>query len=758
MRHSCVLRQRSPESFLYTWMKISIFPDKFKNPKVNLPRLIITHAGIPLLGLPCAAAAPVDFTRDVQPLLNNHCAECHGGVKQKGGLRLTNRRQALEGGKSGEALLVSGHPKASELFKRITHLDPDEQMPPKKRLKAAEIEIFRAWIERGAAWPEHWAYRTLEAIDPPTPTNSDWPRNEIDRFVLDRLRRASLTPSLQAPPHVLLRRLHLDLIGLPPTLAELSAFETAWQEDQEACLEATVDRLLASPHFGERWGRHWLDQARYADSDGYEKDNARPNAGVWRDWVIEAINADLPFDQFTIEQLAGDLLPDATPHQRLATAFHRQTLWNREGGVDAEEDRTKRVIDRVSTTTKTWLGLTLQCAQCHDHPYDPITQRDFYQVYAFFNNADEAGAKIPLGDGQQAVDVMKRNGKRKTYLFERGDFLQPDKAGGEVQANGIAFLHRLEAKEPTRLDLAHWLTSPANPLMARVTVNTVWTHLFGTGLSNTPENFGSEGNAPSHPALLAWLAHDFMTNGWSRKRLVKTIVLSHTYLQSSNHRPELVERDPDNRLLHRQNRKRVEAEIIRDLHLSVAGQIAHRIGGKSVFPPIPPDVAAQSYANSFKWKESSGPDRYRRGMYTFFKRTAPEPTLMTFDCPDSNISVTQRNVSNTPLMALTTLQNVVFHEAAQAFARHLLADATLGTDRERLNQAYRICLARKPSAEEQVILDQLLRDNQATYAKHPEEARKLAGKGAVESKAPTIAAWVATLRIITNLDEFVTSP
>ncbi len=699
-------------------------------------------------------AAPVDFTRNVQPLLNKHCAECHGGVKQKGGLVLTNRTRALQGGESGEPLMVAGQPEESELYRRLIHQDPDEQMPPKARLANEEISLLRDWIAGGAQWPEHWAYKSLGPVIPPPVKTMAWPLNEIDRFILHRLEQQSIAPSPPAAPHILLRRLHLDLVGLPPTLDELRAFENAWQDDPDSCLEATIDRLLASPHFGERWGRHWLDQARYADSDGYEKDNPRPNAWVWRDWVIKAINDDMPFDQFTTEQLAGDLFTKATPRQRLATAFHRQTLRNREGGTDQEEDRVKRVIDRVTTTARTWLGLTLECAQCHNHPYDPITQRDFYQIYAFFNNTDEEGVKVALdGGATHEADVMRHNGNRKTYLLRRGDFLQPDKKKGEIMAGGISFLHPLQpAKEPsTRMALARWLTSRDNPLMARVTANTIWLHLFGSGLSSTPVNFGSRGQAPTHPALLDWLAHEFMNGGWSRKELIRKIVSSRTYQQSSRHRPRLTDLDPGNHLLHRQNRRRVEAEIIRDLHLSVAGLLAHRIGGPSVFPAIPPDVASQSFANNFQWKASKGPDRYRRGMYTFFKRTAPAPNLVTFDCPDSNTSVTRRNISNTPLMALATLQNVVFHEAARALARRIQTDNTLQNDMERVDQLYRLTLARRPSAVEQGIVIKLLSDNRIHYRTHPAAARELCKEDNAE-----LAAWTATVRIVTNLDEFVT--
>ena len=542
--------------------------------------------------LPCAAAAvygqsAVDFAREVQALLNKHCVECHGGVKQKGGLSLANRTQALRGGKSGEPLLVSGHPARSELYRRITHDDPDERMPPKHALAPDEIAILEKWIADGARWPAHWAFQAPVNAPAPAVQKTDWPRNEIDLHVLAALEARDLAPSPDAPPHVLLRRLHLDLTGLPPTLAEGETFHAAWKEDPERALESTVDRLLASPHFGERWGRHWLDQARYADSDGYEKDNARPHAWVWRDWVIRAINEDMPIDRFTIEQIAGDLLPEATPEQQVATAFHRQTLWNREGGIDPEEDRTKRTIDRLATTAHTWLGLTLECAQCHNHPYDPISQRDFYRIYAFFNNSDEASIQLPRPEGtkgkKQEAHVMKRNGRRKTYVFQRGDFLQPDVEGGEVKGAGVAFLHPMkitDPESPTRLDLARWIVSRENPLTARVMANTMWMHLFGEGLSETPENFGTQGRPPSHPELLDRLARFLVADaGWSRKAFLKQVVLSRTYRQSSRHRPEVSELDPANRLLHRQNRRRVEAEIVRDLHLAVAGQLDRRIGG-----------------------------------------------------------------------------------------------------------------------------------------------------------------------------------
>ena len=701
-------------------------------------------------------AEPVDFNRDIQPLLNKHCAECHGGVKQRGDLNLTSRTLALAGGKSGEPLLMSGRPEESELFLRLTHQDSDLRMPPKSPLDKRELSLIQNWIKQGAPWPEHWAYLPLLKTLPPEVRRQDWPVNEIDHFILHRIEKENLTPSSPAKPGTLLRRLCLDITGLPPTVEELQSFLNAWQTDPEIALSAEVDRLLASPHFGERWGRHWLDQARYADSDGYEKDNPRPNAWLWRDWVIRSINEDMPFDQFTIEQLAGDLLEDADPSQHLATGFHRQTLRNTEGGTDQEEDRVKRVIDRVATTTRTWLGLTLECAQCHDHPYDPLTQADFYRIYAFFNEADEGEVQVSIDTGKTLkAAVMTGHGKRKTYLFHRGDFLQPETEKGVIPPGGISSLHPLKspASNPSRMDLAKWLISRDNPLMARVTTNTIWLHLFGNGLVPSPENFGSQGQSPSHPELLNWLADFFIKKGWSRKELIRKIVTSQTYRQSSKHRLEYASSDPDNRLLHRQNRKRVEAEIIRDLHLSVAGLLNTETGGESQFPPIPADVAAQSFANNFKWNVSKGGNRYRRGMYTFFKRTAPAPNLMTFDCPDSNISITQRNVSNTPLMALTTLQNIVFHEASQALARRIEENPALTNNQQRIEHLFKLTLSRLPEPKELDIALGLLKENLSHYLDHPDQTLELCG----ESK-PSLAAWTATVRIITNLDESITCP
>lgn len=683
----------------------------------------------------------------------------------------------------------------------------------------------------------HWAFQPIQRCEPPEVKNHAWVRNPIDNFILAQLEAAGISPSPQADRYTLIKRLSYDLVGLPPTLQQVDAFV---KDDSPRAYETLVDRLLDSPHFGERWGRHWLDKARYADSDGYEKDRPRPNAWQYRDWVIHAVNNDMPFDQFTIEQLAGDLLPDATPMQKLATAFHRQTLTNTEGGVDQEEFRVEAIVDRVNTTGTVWLGLTVGCARCHSHKYDPIPQTEFYQLFAFFNNGDEAEMKLPISDEavaqyeqakaeydakvkalqakldsladastttkkklEQQLDTLKKQAPkepfltlrvirqrtddpRTTHLLRRGDFLQPQEV---VQPGTLSVLHPFHPREdgsqaepgnqrmPDRLDLARWLVSPDNPLTPRVAVNQIWGYLFGRGIVRTMNDFGTRGDPPTHPKLLDWLADEYMRLGWSRKAMIKRIVMSAAYRQSSVHRPELADVDPQNNLFYRQNRFRVEADIVRDLHLAASGLLVDKIGGPSVFPPMPPDLAALSYANNFRWNASQGVDRYRRGMYTFFKRTAPYPNLMTFDCPSSNTTTVQRRTSNTPLQALTTLNNEVFVEASQAMAQSILtggrhlavaapkpADVTgakpTGGNRwdiVRVTEMFRRCVVRPPSETELNRSLELLAASRRFYADHPDDAKKLIGAYAVPGvSAEESAAWTATARIIMNMDEFIT--
>ena len=1016
-----------------------------------------------------ASKQKIDFVRDVQPLLKRSCFKCHAGDKREGGFRLDQRTGAFAGGDEGVAI-KKGDAANSSLINRVSSEDPDLVMPPEgDRLTPAEVSVLKLWIDQGAVWPDsaagenvrpdHWSYQPVTRPDLPNVQNNQWVRNAVDAFVLAKLESQKFGPSSEADRFTLIRRLYLDLLGLPPQPDEVDAFV---RNTSPEAYDELVSKLLQSPHFGERWGRHWLDMARYADSDGYEKDRARPNAWRWRDWVINAINKDIPFDQFTVEQLAGDLLPNATDDQKLATAFHRQTLTNTEGGTDQEQFRVEACFDRTETTGAIWLGLTVGCARCHTHKYDAITQREYYQMFGFFNNGDETNLQVPISeeatakyekdlaahnaklakqqamlsdlrtslatelpkweaeyrervtvlksagaspitwhaaefesakassgakitrqedgsylvegptagkpapdkdeytllirapageitglkvetipdkrlpssgagrakngnfvlsdlrvysaetrelkkehrqtisvaradfsqdkfppanaiDGDVAktgwavspkmkeahsaeflmasplpelkerwiqvvldqryggqhtigrfrvsirtgshpsdglsddvlailnvpadkrstkqqtelldwfvrhdaeggklttsVDAFKKqapkpplmsvrvlaqrvNSPRKTHVLRRGEFLDPIKDQTIVPA-GLSVLHKLKPRGESpadRLDLAQWLASSDNPLTPRVTVNHVWKQLFGEGIVRTVNDFGVRGEKPTHPGLLDWLADEFRGNlGWSRKELIRTIVTSATYRQSSAVRPELIEVDPQNLLLARQNRTRVEAEIIRDLSLSVSGLLSSKIGGPSVFPPLPPGVAELSYAGNFKWATSKGEDRYRRGMYTFFKRTSPHPNLTLFDCPDSNLTCVSRNSSNTPLQALTLLNNEIFVEAAREFGHRIRKYD--GSDRVRLTQAFRLCVSRQPTVPELDQFQEMLNASRKWYEANKDAALALRAAGTKSEAAKNgaddveAAAWVATCRIMLNMDEFIT--
>ena len=1011
---------------------------------------VLGIAGLALL--PGQTNAEVEFESQVRPILAEKCLLCHGPDDEKGGLRLTGIEFASRELDSGAIGILPGHPEKSEVITRIRETDPEEVMPPPKKaepLTDKEKEILAQWIAEGAEWPRHWSFAELRKNVAPSVEKSDWVVSPIDAFVLARLEEEGIAPSPEADAITLVRRLFYDLVGLPPSPEQVDHYRDLIGSDGEAGIERLVDDLLASPHFGERWGRHWLDKARYADSDGYEKDRNRMNAWRYRDWVIEAINRDLPFDQFTIEQFAGDLLPEPTSDQRLATAFNRQTLTNTEGGTDKEQWRVAAVMDRVETMGSVWMGLTLGCARCHTHKYDEITQAEYYELFAYFNNGDETNTMVPrsvedwakyelalkkhgealekarakaasarrdLGDrmiewearadawlseasateeaerfsplpvkeitGPKGVEFEREEGqvvrvsgenpasatyeirgslkpgtmvhgirlevladdalqgkgpgrsnhgnfvlnqlrlsvegqssrplvfaeasadfsqkewevngaidgnllsgkdgsgwavsgqlgkdhsavfalalpfsvgeeanftleliqeygsqhtigkfrlsllesptekvlpaalrgvlrkpaasrtaeeqarlaahferidsktapllsavkemearlpskpemdvrvlgertrdRRQTHVFHRGEFKQPEKA---VEPGTLSVLPSIQhrGENGDRLDLARWLVSGENPLPPRVVANEIWAHLFGEGLVTTLNDFGVRGDRPSHPELLDWIAADFIEQGWSRKALVKTIVMSRTYRQRSDHRPELESIDPKNRLLARQNRFRVEAEIVRDLSLASAGLLSSKLGGPSVFPPIPAGVADVNYNSAFQWKVSPGEDRFRRGMYTFFKRTAPHPNLMTFDCPDSNVTCVKRTRSNTPLAALITLNNQTFVEASRGLAQRVIRELPEGDDRARIERAFRLCVARAPEPEESDRLESLLETARGYYRENPEEAAWFAGDKKSDPVPPTeAAAWLATVRVILNLDEFLT--
>ena len=1000
--------------------------------------------------LPPPADKKVDFAADIQPLLKKNCFSCHGEEAQESGLRLDQKKRALSGGDHGK-VIVPGKSAESRLVHLIAGLDEETGlMPPDGMgtpLAPSEIGLVRAWIDQGANWPDsadalagsdHWAFQPVKRHGPPVVSDRTWPSSPIDAYILARLEKEGLHPTPAAPRATLLRRLYLDLTGLLPTPDEVEAFASSSEPD---AYERTVDRLLASPHYGERWGRYWLDQARYADSDGYEKDRPRPFAWRYRDWVIDALNADMPFDQFTLEQIAGDLLPSATLAQQTAVGFHRNTLHNTEGGVDPEEDRVKKTVDRTNTIGTVWLGLTLGCTQCHSHKYDPISQREYYAMYAFFNSLDEkdidaptpeqaaklaadkeahakrqlelevvvkeyeqtkllaalsaweataaqapaswkplsvksansvkgatlkaepdgtvlasgtnvnsdvynvelalppgkytairlevlpddklpakgpgraphgnfvltkvtartsteilfataradfsqdkcdvnvaindnAGdfwaiapqfgkrhvavfdAKEPFGgesdstltltldqtyptgephnigkfrvwvtsvpapapleglpenvaaalsavkdqrtDAQRkaiadyyrtidaelvkltkavadhkakapalpadvkAQSVVQLDKPRETNLLIRGDFLSP---GDPVEAQTLSILPPIQArsKKPDRLDLARWLVDPRHPLTPRVTVNRLWQQLFGRGIVFTSDDFGKQGDRPSHPELLDFLASDFVDHGWSVKHVARRIVNSRTYRQSSTLRPELTERDPENVLLARQSRRRVESEIIRDVALSASGLLATHIGGPSVRPPQPAEYATITYAGSAKWVESQGADRYRRGMYTFFQRTSPYPMLMTFDTPDTSECAVRRATSNTPLQALTLWNDPVFAEAAQSLGVRIVREVgSSGNDEATAlicaKQAFRLTLSREPNEDELADVQALYQAHLAACRADEKAAAAIVGSQHLPPGVTTAdaAAWIGVARALITLDEFIT--
>lgn len=803
------------------------------------------------------------FTAEVAPILKRRCVACHGAGMQTNGLRVDDGAALVAGGYSGPAV-VAGKPGESKLLARLKSSEKGHMMPPAgPRLTAEEIGVITRWIEGGAKVPasqakgpgrrasSHWAFQPVKKAPVPAGVSA------IDYFVRERLKKEGLTPSAEADRRTLARRVKLDLVGLAPAPEEVEAFVN---DNRPDAYERLVDSYLASPHYGERWARPWLDLARYADSDGYEKDNVRPHAWRYRQWVIDALNSDMGFDRFTIAQMAGDLLPNATVEDRVATGFHRNVLTNREAGVDRAEARYEQLINRTQTLGTTWLGLTVGCAQCHDHKYDPFSQREFYQLYAFFNEADDvdidapmpgergpylkalpayrrdrekllADYKIPelqarweekmraayanpgkdaefdfwitsmsamvdhamrmlhkkpaertlreseiladyfianpgpefgrdkeltakfkelrakLGEVKknmpfltQAYTLGAHPEKPKTHITIRGDYKA---LGIEVQPGTPAVLPPMAVRdgEPARLAFARWLASKENPLTPRVTVNRAWQEFFGKGLVSTSEDFGATGEKPSHPELLDTLTAQFMENGWSFKKLHKSIVMSATYRQSSKYRPDAAEKDAGNVLLARQSRLRLPAELIRDTALQVAGILNMEVGGKSVMPFLPKGVGELAYGGS-KWKETFGKEAYRRGLYIHYQRTTPYPLLVNFDAPDSNVACSRRRPSNGPLQALNLLNDPVFIEASNAFADRAAAIST--ATGERLAGMFTLALGRPPTETERGAL--------ARYLDKQTDVLRSEGK---QGELLTQAAWSGVARVLFNLDEFI---
>jgi cytochrome c553 len=835
-------------------------------------------------GAETASAEHVQFNRDIRPILAENCFYCHGrdSNKRKAGLRLDVRDAATKPLDSGDTAIVPGDVAKSFIVARIFSTDADERMPPPKSnhvLTALQKQTLKRWIAEGAKYETHWAYVAPVRPELPPVRDSKWPRNPIDRFVLAKLEQNGLKPSPEADRATLIRRLSLDLLGLPPTPAEVDAFAADTAPD---AYEQLVDRLLSSDHYGERMALPWLDAARYADSNGFQQDGDTYQ-WVWRDWVVKALNADMPFDRFSIEQLAGDLLSNPTTDQLVATAFNRNHLLNGEGGAIAEEQRFNVLFDRVDTTATTWLGLTMACAECHDHKFDPITQRDYYSLLAAFNQVSEsglagggpgakriappfvevisaevkshlteleserekvdtegqvnqkfelafaawlsaaspetrrpgksislpgnlaailrikfekrtAGQQKQLEDGMHVifqndvwpivaakdpaakrsaeiegeiarlkkeeaprVMVMRDDRPRDTFMLDRGNYLKPKE---KVAFATPEFLPPLPKNAPrNRLGFAQWLFLPENPLTARVQVNRMWQLFFGVGFVKTAEDLGVQSEFPEHEQLLDWLAVEFRESGWSMKHMHRLIVTSATYRQSSRVTRELHERDPENRLISRGARFRAPAMILRDVALAASGLLDPRVGGNPVYPYQPEGVwesLAITHERDFTYPTSTGKDLYRRSLYTFWRRTLGPANM--FDASTRQTCRVRTAITDTPLHALTTLNDPTWTEAARVLAANSL-EASSGTD-ERLTFAFRHVLGRKPAAGELAMLRKAYDGQYAIYKTDLKSAAEVVSVGAAPKNSKLNvsehAAMTAVCLAILNLDEALT--
>lgn len=795
----------------------------------------------------------VTYAHDVAPILKAHCVSCHGGNAPDAKLDLSEGKKLMVGGRSGP-IVVPGKAAGSLLLQKVKDAAKDRMpldLPP---LSAEDIATIETWINQGALMPvknssKHWAY--VKPRRPAIPiVDSQWVRNPIDSFVLARLRKEELQPSATANRETLIRRVSLDLIGLPPTPIEVKAF----LEDHHAnAYEKVVDRLLASRHYGERQARGWLDLARFADSDGYEKDL---NRSVWkyRDWVIGAFNQNLPYDQFTTEQLAGDLLKNPTLSQKIATGFQRNTMFNREGGVNQEEAHFLVVEDRAEVTASVWLGSTLNCARCHDHKYDPFTQKDYYAMVAFYNNTaiyprgpKEIGeekwfeSQIPAPSASQASALSQRqltakasvetlgslvtaklpgwikserasansmlpediqtavrslepttvqNSLLTSYFRDHAPVLAQARAEVRIQqhlldnlmnsiptslvmeekpvrnpltewvrtkgvfqsksiqvsARPPIVLGQISAPKPSRLDLASWLVSRENPLTARVEVNRMWEQLFGKGIVETSEDFGTRCAPPTHPELLDWLASEFMDRKWDMKSMQKLMVTSATYMQDSDASIASVQRDPQNLWLSHGPRFRMEAEMIRDNALAASGLLNRKIGGPSVYPFQPAGVWDTPY-NGEQWSTSKGDERYRRGIYTFMKRSSPYPSMVSLDATSRETCTVRRTRTNTPLQALALLNDEVMMDASKALGSKMLRAGT--TTSERIAAGYNQCLARQPKAAELTVMKRLVNKLLKKYESQPATSKLLA-------ETPLSATYTMVANVLLNLDETMT--
>ena len=733
----------------------------------------------------------VSYNFNIRPILSDKCFKCHGpdAGHREADLRLDLPEiaySALKDNPEAHAL-VPGDPDLSEVYRRISTKDTAEQMPPAssnlKKLSPFEVELVKKWIKQGAKYEKHWAFVAPRAHPVPQVKNTEWVKNPIDNFVLQKMEQKGFEPNAEADKERLLKRLSLDLTGLPPSLKMMDDFLA---DKSPNAYEKVVDQLMAAPQYGEKMALHWLDVSRYADSHGYQDDNYR-SQWPWRDWVIHAFNENLPYDKFITWQLAGDQMPNATKEQLLATGFNRNHKITEEGGVIDEEYRVSYVTDRTNTFGKAMLGITLECAHCHDHKYDPFSQKEYYQVFAFFNSVKEAGLQSTVGgpetyakrpmmqiSNDEVKKVLKFINKqdtdklivsimadseyvRKTFVLNRGNY---DAHGEEVTMGTPKAILPFTANYPkNRLGLSEWLFNKQNPLTARVFVNQVWQEFFGKGILKSSGDFGMQGDLPSHPELLDWLSVDFMNHGWDMKRLVKQVLMSATYSQSAVVSPDKLKSDPDNIYLSRGPRNRLPAEFVRDLVLASSGLLNPKIGGPSVNPYQPPGLwenATSGRGQLATYKQVHGPDLYRRGMYTLIKRTVPPASLAIFDASNRDQCEVKRLRTNTPLQALVMLNDPTVLESARVLAAKLLQDNSQSKDK--IIKAFRLIMCRHPQEKELAILTAYYNGELKSMTKADADKLLKVGEYPVPANADKVklAAMMKVVDAMYNLEEAIT--
>jgi hypothetical protein len=733
----------------------------------------------------------VDYNFHVRPILSDRCFKCHGpdGNKRKANLRLDKEAglyQALKDDPDAH-VIVPGKPNFSELYLRISASDTSIQMPPPNSnlaLSEFEVKLIRKWIDQGAKYQKHWAFIQPKKKPAPDIDDEDWPTNDIDHFVLAKMEEQNLEPNQQADKERLLKRLSFDLIGLPPSLDQQEEF---LKDESDDAYEKIVDQLLASKHYGEKMAIHWLDAARYADSHGYQDDGYR-TMWPWRDWVIHAFNENYPFNKFALWQIAGDLLPNPNKEMLLATGFNRNHKITQEGGVIDEEYRIEYVTDRTNTFGKTFLGLTFECAKCHDHKYDPISQKDYYRAFAFFNQVNEKGL---VGDIQLAsladpprmqitnadvagilnfvnkkekdpvpVMIMKDSSVvRPTYLLKRGAY----DAHGESVTFGMPesiFAFDTLSVPQNRLGLATWMLDKNNPVTSRVFVNRIWQEFFGRGIVKTSGDFGMQGELPTHPELLDWLAVDFIENGWNIKRLVKLIVMSSTYKQAAEVSKQKKSVDPENVYLSRAPRLRLPSELVKDHVLASSGLLVNEIGGPSVKPYQPKGIWESSTSGRgvlAYYVQDHNEKLYRRGMYNFIKRTVPPPVMLMFDASNRDQCEVKRMRTNTPLQALAMMNDPMVLEASRVLAERLMIEST--SPKEKIEKAFRLIACRKAERKEIDLLEKYFGDGKKTFSENPASAKKFIQAGEYKHEnvkdVESLASLMQVVQTIYNLDEAI---